>query len=163
MGQRVRHCHVWFPLGVGDSAIPDSVSPGAAPSVGFNFDCLSEAAFVRAEVKLVQRPSLMTARKNFAWQFRPSAVSTECSLKNDGHVRLLSPQPNAWEPRENRGRLRHCYGLQTPTATGSALAGPGRRERGRRPEVRISVWLRSSWSRRCGTNFSVQEKDEASS
>ena len=31
------------------------------------------------------------------------------------------------EPRENRGRLRHCNGIQTPTATGPRL---GRRERG---------------------------------
>ena len=100
---------------------------------------------------------------DFAWQICPPAVSTECSLKTDGHVRPLSPQPDAWEPRENRGRLRHCYGLQTPTATGSALAEPGRRERGRRPEVRIPVRLCSSRSRWCGTNFSVQEKDEASS
>src|SRR5882724_1905972 len=29
-----------------------------------------------------------------------------------------SPQPGVREPRENRGRLRHCNGLQTPTATG---------------------------------------------
>jgi hypothetical protein len=27
-------------------------------------------------------------------------------------------QTNVREPRENRGRLRHCNGLQTPTATG---------------------------------------------
>jgi hypothetical protein len=102
------------------------------------FDCLSEAAFVRAEVKLMQtlaapagrvltlapeRPPparslcmspkqaavpeagappvffpiggsvkirpFTTTRKNFAWQFRSPTVRTECSLKNDGHVRLL--------------------------------------------------------------------------
>jgi hypothetical protein len=28
-------------------------------------------------------------------------------------------RPGIREPRENRGRLRHCNGLQTPTATGS--------------------------------------------
>ena len=77
--------------------------------------------------KSEMRP-LTTTRRNFAWQFWSAAVPTKCSLKNDGHVRPLSPQPNAWEPRENRGRLRHCYGLQTPRATGFALARPGRRE-----------------------------------
>src|SRR5437773_3059035 len=91
--------------------------------------------------------TVFNVAQDFAWQFGSHAVPTERSLKNDGHVRLLSPQPNAREPRENRGRLRHCYGLQTPTATGFALAKSGRRERGRRPEVRIPVWLCSSRSR----------------
>jgi hypothetical protein len=30
----------------------------------------------------------------------------------------MLPQSNVREPRENRGRLRHCIGLQTPNATG---------------------------------------------
>ena len=30
------------------------------------------------------------------------------------------------------------------------------------PGVRIPVWLCSSWLRRCGADFSVKEKDEAS-
>ena len=63
-----------------------------------------------------------------------------------------------WEPRGNRGRLRHCNGLQTPTATGHE---PGRRERGWRPQVRIPVWLCSSWPLVGAVNFSVTEKDEA--
>src|SRR5262245_24009091 len=41
-------------------------------------------------------------------------------------------QRNVWEPRENRGRLRHCDGLQAPQGHWSS-ARPGRRERGLRP------------------------------
>ena len=37
-------------------------------------------------------------------------------------------RPGVREPRENRGRLRHCNGLQVPTATGPKR--PGRREQG---------------------------------
>ena len=42
---------------------------------------------------------------------------------SDGPRGPSLPQPSVWEPRENRGRLRHCNGLQTPTATGLALQG----------------------------------------
>jgi hypothetical protein len=54
------------------------------------------------------------------------------------------------------------------TVTGYKLPRPlirtglGRRERGSRPEVRISVWSCSSWSRPRGARFSVYEKDETS-
>src|SRR5207249_7740683 len=35
---------------------------------------------------------------DFAWQFCSPAVTGECSLKKDGHVRLLSPQPMLGNP-----------------------------------------------------------------
>ena len=38
-------------------------------------------------------------------------------------------QLNVWEPREGRGRLRHCNGLQTPTRHWPRKR-LGRRERG---------------------------------
>ena len=66
-------------------------------------------------------------------------------------------QANVWEPRENRGRLRHCDGLQTSMATA--------RERGK-AEVRFETrsqdtgWLVLVWSAQAGC-FSVKEKDEA--
>ena len=55
----------------------------------------------------------------------------------DKFVRTVT-QANVREPRENRGRLRHCNGLQTPTATDRS---PLDREGGSevRPEVRIPV------------------------
>ena len=40
--------------------------------------------------------------------------------------RPSSTQPRVGEPRENRGRLRHCKGLQTPTATGLLKSGIGK-------------------------------------
>src|SRR5204863_3344010 len=95
---------------------------------------------------------------NFSWQIAATTLTRACSLKNDGRFVHPSPQSNAWEPRGNRGRLRHCNGLQTPTATGHE---PGRRERGWRPQVRIPVWLCSSWPLVGAVNFSVTEKDEA--
>src|ERR1700722_12629059 len=60
-------------------------------------------------------------------------------------VHLFCHSSNVREPRENRGRLRHCNGLQTPIATGI------RREGGSevKPEVRISVCLCSSRSKGC--------------
>ena len=77
------------------------------------------------------------------------------------------------EPRENRGRLRHCNGLQIPTAT-AALACGGKA--GRRLEVRsqdIGLIMLVAWEKvaarpapRVGgssdfPSFSVKEKDEA--
>ena len=49
-------------------------------------------------------------------------------------------QLNDWEPRENRGRLRHCDGLRAPKATGNHHAWI-RWEGGSevKPEVRIPV------------------------
>ena len=79
--------------------------------------------------------------------FRPASIS----------------RSNVWEPRENRGRLRHCDGIRTPSPTGR-MAGKG--EPGLKPEVRIPVGSRSSGLE--GTllsmpiRFSVKEKDEAS-
>ena len=41
------------------------------------------------------------------------------------HVRPVT-QPGVWEPREIRGRLRHCNGLQAPTlGTGDKHSGAG--------------------------------------
>ena len=68
--------------------------------------------------------------------------------------RPSTSQLDVREPREIRGRLRHCNGLQTPKATGRA-SGSGRRERGLRPEVRIPVWLCSSWSCTQDSNLSA--------
>jgi hypothetical protein len=48
-----------------------------------------------------------------------------------GLVAHLETQPSVREPRENRGRLRHCNGLQTPSATGS-------RERAGKAGARLS-------------------------
>ena len=65
---------------------------------------------------------------------------------------------------ENPVKLGDGYatvtGYRLPHATGLA---PGRRERGFKPEVRIPVCSRSSRLRLGGVNFSVKEKDEASS
>lgn len=66
-----------------------------------------------------------------------------------------------WEPRENRGRLRHCEGLQTPNATVSAGAGPGRRERGSKPQSQ-DISLPSLVRSNPFDHFSDKEKDEAS-
>ena len=70
-------------------------------------------------------------------------------------------QSNIWEPRENRGRLRHCNGLQTPIATGRAKAGPGRRERGyaRSQDIGLAVLVVIPPVR---DQLLRQEKDEAS-
>jgi hypothetical protein len=48
-----------------------------------------------------------------------------------------------WEPRANRGRLRHCNGLRTPKTTGSSKNREGR-SKVRNPRVRTSARLRSS-------------------
>jgi hypothetical protein len=67
---------------------------------------------------------------------------------------LLVTQSNIREPRENRGRLRHCNGLQTPTATGHT---PGRRERGqaRSQDIGLPVLVLVP---PCGINFSVKRR-----
>ena len=54
------------------------------------------------------------------WQNLPQGVGTEAFFETDGLLFHLVSQPSVREPRENRGRLRHCNGLQTPIATGSA-------------------------------------------
>src|SRR5438067_2882728 len=85
-----------------------------------------------------------------------------------------SPQPGVREPRANRGRLRHCNGLQTPTATGPA-SGTGKagvRFQARSQDTGLAVLVvvamqsgRRFKSERQGCiapNFSVKEKDEAS-
>ena len=47
---------------------------------------------------------------------------TSVFFENRWTTRPSSTQPGVREPRENRGRLRHCNGLQTPTGHCSAHA-----------------------------------------
>src|SRR5271170_8074035 len=71
-----------------------------------------------------------------------------CSLTFHGW--FSHPHRNQrWEPRENRGRLRHCDGLQTPIATGSIRNREGG-SKVRDPVVRTSARLRSSGPARAG-------------
>jgi len=79
-------------------------------------------------------------------------------FENDGLlIHPLVKTVKIREPREIRGRLRHCNGLQTPIATGPR---PGRRERGQARSqdivlpVLVAVPLAGPLLR--------QEKDEAS-
>src|SRR4051812_1413895 len=67
------------------------------------------------------------------------------------------------EPRENRGRLRHCNGLQTSNATARENGREGGSEiRCPKPGYRFDC-ARHDGTRSAGpSNFSVQEKDEAS-
>ena len=90
-------------------------------------------------------------------------------FETDGLDVHLQTQPNVREPREIRGRLRHCNGLQTPTAT-----GPPDREGGSEVQApsqdtglfvlvlvaRLGVRALACPNRQ--PNFSVKEKDEAS-
>src|SRR6266404_9406524 len=81
-----------------------------------------------------------------------------------------SPQPSVREPRENRGRLRHCNGLRTPTATGLTGREGGSKASSSKsgyqlgcarhgpPRTRIS----GMFLLRKEADFSVKEKDEAS-
>ena len=78
-------------------------------------------------------------------------------------------QPNVGEPRENRGRLRHCNGIRVPSAfapseAANVTAGLSSGKAGMRlkPGVRIPVGLCSSRSLVRAANFSDKEKDEAS-
>jgi hypothetical protein len=103
-----------------------------------------------------------------------------CSLKWRTYVRFVS-QSNVREPRENRGRLRHCNGLQTPNAT--SRIRPGRRERGkaRSQDTGLNALVRSDeskvqrpmskvdstldlgpWTLDLSDQLLRQEKDEAS-
>ncbi len=52
-----------------------------------------------------------------------------------------SPQPGVREPRENRGRLRHCNGLQTPRATDPAggIGKAGARSQARSQDTGLAV------------------------
>src|SRR5213082_3439699 len=71
-------------------------------------------------------------------------------------------QLNDREPRENRGRLRHCNGIQTPRATEPEI-GIGKAGARSNPK---SGYRFSCARRGClflAANFSVKEKDETSS
>ena len=75
-------------------------------------------------------------------------------------------QLNVWEPRENRGRLRHCNGLQAPTMP--LIERLGRRGRGqtRSQDIGLAVLVEGVLVRQAlaclseTPNFSVKEKDE---
>src|SRR6266404_6322227 len=68
-----------------------------------------------------------------------------------------SPQPGVREPRENRGRLRHCNGLQTPKATGSAKRNweGGSEVQAPSQDIGLAVLVAVPPS---GTNFSVKRR-----
>ena len=59
----------------------------------------------------------------------------------------------------NRGRLRHCNGLQTPNATGPSDREGGSEVSARSQDTGLAVLVVIPL---CGINFSVKEKDEAS-
>jgi hypothetical protein len=67
-------------------------------------------------------------------------------------------KPSVREPRVNRGRLRHCDGLQIPKATGLQTGKAGTRFE---PEVRIPVWF-ARHGPALRDQLLRQEKDEAS-
>jgi hypothetical protein len=117
--------------------------------------------------------------KFFSWQIQVAALRTRRSLILGGSfvsVRPFCSQSNVRKPRENRGRLRHCNGLQTPTGHCHAhIHEPraGRRERGhtRSQDIGLIALVRSRHSPRPEClpvaaafpgRFSVKEKDEAS-
>jgi len=69
------------------------------------------------------------------------------------------------ESGENPERLRHCNGIQTPSSHCIAhhLNERGGKAGARlKPEVRIPVWMRSSWSFIVSGQLLRKEKDEAS-
>ena len=79
----------------------------------------------------------------------------------DKSVRAIT-QANVREPRENRGRLRHCNGLQTPTATDRSPLG---REGGSEVQARSQdtglvalVRLKKLRTINYSANFSVKRR-----
>ena len=68
------------------------------------------------------------------------------------------------ESGENPERLRHCNGLQTPNShcVIHVDVNAGKAGARFRPEVRIPVWLRSSWPFILSGQLLRKEKDEAS-
>ena len=67
------------------------------------------------------------ARTRLSLAFPPRAPKNNMLFESQGCVCIRSLQFNVREPRENRGRLRHCNGLQTPTATGRKIGKAGAR------------------------------------
>ena len=95
-------------------------------------------------------------------------------FESGGLIVHLLPQPSVREPRENRGRLRHCKGLRTPTRqqVASPATDSAKRDREGGSEVASP---KSGYRFGCarhgsarqdaalsGADFSVKEKDEAS-
>ena len=74
---------------------------------------------------------------------------------------LPSHRSQRWEPREIRGRLRHCDGLQASKSTGSAKRSREGGSEARNPKVRTSAWFYARRVPPSRGRFSVQEKDEA--
>jgi hypothetical protein len=68
-------------------------------------------------------------------------------------------QLNVREPRGNRGRLRHCNGLQTPNATVGKDGKAGARLEARSQDTGLVVLVAAIHE---VANFSVKEKDETS-
>src|SRR5213083_2912660 len=74
------------------------------------------------------------------------------------------------EPRENRGRLRHCNGIQTPRATGREIGWEGGSEvQTRSQDIGLAALVVAAPGRTGmpvlaagAASFSVEEKDEAS-
>ena len=80
-------------------------------------------------------------------------------------------QLNDREPRENRGRLRHCNGIQTPRATGREIGWEGGSEvQTRSQDIGLAALVVAAPGRTGmlpvlpagAVSFSVEEKDEAS-
>jgi len=74
--------------------------------------------FLTPICRAVKRSFVIWPKKcmeKFCLQTGTEIVVAVCSLTVWAAVRVaLNPQPNDWEPRENRGRLRHCNGRQPP-------------------------------------------------
>ena len=113
------------------------------------------------------------AAKNFV--LRPVGnFSVESSCAPDGRwvinalffdsswMALPSRRSQRWEAREIRARLRHCDGLQSSRATGSAKRSREGGSEVRNPKVRTSAWLYARRVPPSRDRFSVKEKDEAS-
>jgi hypothetical protein len=92
---------------------------------------------------------------------RSGSNKPRSSLKAAGAMPALE-QSKVREPRENRGRLRHCVGLRVPSQPLEAPRASGKagaRFEAPSQDIPSAALVRS---RPRGANFSDQEKDEAS-
>ena len=118
-------------------------------------------------VKIPQPPTSCECTRDCAWQ-RPWLVATTLTLfDNADKVLSVQPSANVREPRENRGRLRHCIGLQTPNRHWivKTVWEGGSQDEIRSQDIHWMMLIRV-WDGGHGfhfqTNFSANEKDEAS-